>query len=94
MIDHPIQSPEKAEVSGDWWEGRLQFSYHSANNPQFYVYVIGSFNQDENYLRLYRRNPNENYFIVQGKNPTFSGEVIFECKTYQEALTYLLLLES
>jgi hypothetical protein len=91
MIDHPMKS--KNAVWDDWYEGKLQFSYHPANNIQFYAYVVQSSNQDENFLWLYRRNPNENYFIVQGKSMDF-GEVLFECKTYQEALTYLLLLES
>lgn len=93
MIDHPMQSSENAEISDDWWEGKLQFSYNLNLDTQFYVYVMGSSNKDENYLWMFRRNPNENYFIVQG-NTMNSDEVLFECKTYQEGLTYLLLLES
>jgi hypothetical protein len=91
MIDHPMKS--KNAVRDDWYEGRLQFSHIPERDIQFYAYVMQSSNQDENFLWLYRRNPNENYFIVQGKYMNF-GEVIFECKTYQEGLTYLLLLES
>jgi hypothetical protein len=100
MIDHPMQSPENAEFSDDWYEGRLRFSYNPTDEVQFcvhfvdYDYVVKSSYKDDTVLYLFRRNPNENYFIVQTKNTDFSGEVLFECKTYQEALTYLLLLES
>lgn len=81
MIDHPVKIPNVY----NWSEGNIMFYYDPDVCNQFLCHVFKPTHF------IVRKNPDENYTVVK---EGYFDEVIFECKTYQEALTYLLMIES
>jgi hypothetical protein len=85
MIDHPISH----NGLSPWQKDGMRLHYDTHIDSQFLCYI-----DDIKRVKhvIVRNNPSENYTVMKASD--LNDEVIFECKTYQEALTYLLMLES